>query len=593
MRALAVSGMELIKINYKLYKPTDETLTPLQQVLYDRGIPVEKQNHWLNAGWDDINDFSLLENAENAANKIIEYCKNNKNITVIQDSDVDGMTSTAIICNYIYKVFNIEPIIILHDGKQHGLADLDLDAIAAKTDLLIIPDAGSNDYDQHKYLHDKGVGIVIADHHECDEYSEYAITVNNQMCDYPNKNLSGAGVMWQVCQAMDSIIGCEYANDFLDLCALGNLSDMMDYISLETRAIVRLGLSNIQNTFLKGFVEKQAFSLNKMNGLNYLSCAFYVTPYCNAMCRSGEEVEKRLLMNALLYYKCEKTILSSKRGEKGKEVPLWQEAITTIERVKRRQTKLQDEAMEFLEYQIQEKKLTDNAIIACVCGPDDIPAAICGLAANKIQAKYQHPTLVLREVEEEDGIHLKGSARNYSYCPIEDMRSLCEKTGLTDFAQGHTSAFGVSLPLEDYFKFIDKTNEEYQGIDFEPVYYVDYIWNYMKVSANDVLAIAALNIYGQGIPESKVVVRDIDLDNVQVQLLGETKGHPTIKISLPTGVDIMKFRSSREEFEEWTSGDKQLTIIGKCSRNEWNGTVTPQILIDDFELKEDEEEWVF
>ena len=90
---------------------------------------------------------------------------------------------------------------------------------------------------------------------------------------------------------------------------------------------------------------------------------------------------------------------------------------------------------------------------------------------------------------------------------------------------------------------------------------------------------------GQDIPESKVVIEDIALDNVNVQLLGEAKGHPTIKISLPSGVDIMKFKSSREEFEEWTSGEKKLTIVGKCSKNSWMGNVIAQVIVEDFELK--------
>ena len=55
----------------------------------------------------------------------------------------------------------------------------------------------------------------------------------------------------------------------------------------------------------------------------------------------------------------------------------------------------------------------------------------------------------------------------------------------------------------------------------------------------------------------------------------------------------MKFKSSREEFEEWTSDEKKLTIVGTCSKNSWMGNVTPQILIDDFELEDYEEEWVF
>lgn len=583
-----------MKIDYKLYKPTLDSLTPQQQILYNRDIPVEGQTNWLNAYWNDVNDFHLLKNIKDAAVMIINHCMwTSSKITILQDADADGLTSSAIIANYIHRICSKEPTILIHEGKAHGLADIDLDKIIKTTSLLILPDSSSNDCEQHKYLHDNGVDIVVLDHHQSPEYSKDAIVVNNQLDDYPNKNFSGAGVTWQLCRQIDEICNFDYANDLVDLCALGLCGDMMSYREKEVRALVNIGYTNVKNKFFKAFVDKQEFSLSKMNGLNYLSSSFYVVPYINACCRTGEMVEKRLLINALLDYKCDTMIPSSKRGEKGKEVPIWQEAITVIERVKRRQTKLQDEAMEFFEYQIQTKKLTDNAIIACVCGKDDAEPGVLGLIANKIQAKYQHPTLVLQEVEEEDGVHLKGSARNYSYCPVEDMRSLCEDTGVVDYAAGHGSAFGLSLPLENFYEFLDKTNEQYKGVDFKPVYLVDYIWNYDRVNPKHILDIAELNIYGQDIPESKVVVKDIALDNVNVQLLGEAKGHPTIKISLPSGVDIMKFKSSREEFEEWTSGEKKLTIVGKCSKNSWMGNVTPQILIDDFELEDYEEEWVF
>lgn len=583
-----------MKIDYKLYKPTLDSLTPQQQILYNRDIPVEEQTNWLNAYWNDVNDFHLLKNIKDAARMIIDHCMyTSSKITILQDCDCDGLTSSAIIANYIHRICSKEPTILIHEGKVHGLADIDLDNIIETTSLLIIPDAASNDYEQLKYLHDNGVDIVIADHHHCEKYSEDAIVVNNQLDDYPNKNFCGAGVTWQLCRQMDEICNFDYANDLVDLCALGLCGDMISYREKEVRALVNIGYANVKNKFFKAFVDKQEFSLNKMNGLNYLSSSFYIVPYINACCRTGEMVEKRLLLNALLDYKCDTMIPSSKRGEKGKEVPIWQEAITVIERVKRRQTKLQDEAMEFFEYQIQSKKLTNNAIITCVCSKDDAEPGILGLIANKIQAKYQHPTLVLQEVEEEDGLHLKGSARNYSYCPVEDMRSLCEDTGVVDYAAGHESAFGLSLSLENFYEFLDKTNEQYKGVDFKPIYLVDYVWNYDRVNPKYILDIAELNIYGQDIPESKVVVEDIALDNVNVQLLGEAKGHPTIKISLSSGVDIMKFKSSREEFEEWTSGEKKLTIVGKCSKNSWMGNITPQILIDDFELKDYEEEWVF
>lgn len=101
----------------------------------------------------------------------------------------------------------------------------------------------SNDIEIHKQLKEKGVDVICLDHHEASEYSnDYAITVNPQICDYPNKSLTGAGVTWQFCRAFDDLYADEpHANDFLDLCALGNIADMASYKDLEIRALVNLG----------------------------------------------------------------------------------------------------------------------------------------------------------------------------------------------------------------------------------------------------------------------------------------------------------------------------------------------------------------
>lgn len=583
-------------MKYELYRRnTDFNLSPIQQILYNRKIEVNKQDSWLNADFKDINDFKSLKNCEAAANAIIEHCqsKDSNRITILQDCDCDGIASTAIIYNYLYRIFDISSKIIIHSGKQHGLNDIDLDDIISTTDLLILPDSSSNDYERHKILKEAGVDIVIADHHICEKYSKDAIVVNNQLDDYPNKNFSGAGVIWQVCRCMDDKLNTSgEAFELLDLCALGNLGDMMDYRNNEIRGIVNLGLSDIKNKFLKVIINKNDFSFSKMNGVNYYSMAFYCVPFINAICRSGTDLEKRLTINAFLDDKCELEIQSSKRGMKGKKTTVLLEALTTIERVKRRQNKAQDEAMEFFEKQIMEKHLDENAIIACICDSDETPPEILGLIANKIQAKYQHPTLVLREIGTEDGIYLSGSARNYSYCPIEDMRQVCEDTGLIDYAQGHSSAFGISIPLKNFRDFIQKTNEVYREIEFEPTYKVDYIWNEIEANAKTILDIAELTIYGQGVPESKIAVENINLDKANVSLLSPDK-HPTIKVTLKNGISIMKFKSSPEEFAEFTSGNKLLTLVGKPSKNEWMGNTSAQIIIDDFELTEEEEVWVF
>ena len=77
-----------MKIDYKLYKPTLDSLTPKQQILYNRDIPVEEQINWLNAYWNDVNDFHLLKNIKEAAIMIINHCRcKNSKITILQDCD--------------------------------------------------------------------------------------------------------------------------------------------------------------------------------------------------------------------------------------------------------------------------------------------------------------------------------------------------------------------------------------------------------------------------------------------------------------------------------------------------------------------------
>ena len=127
------------------------------------------------------------------------------------DCDADGFTSAAIIINYLYKMYgdvpeleNIEERIhyILHTGKQHGLEDT-VNQIPDNC-LIILPDSSTNDIEQMRELLNRGCSIVCMDHHEADNYLEdedNLVIINNQISDYPNKDMSAAGVVWQICRA--------------------------------------------------------------------------------------------------------------------------------------------------------------------------------------------------------------------------------------------------------------------------------------------------------------------------------------------------------------------------------------------------------
>lgn len=512
--------------------------------------------------------------------------------------DCDGWTSAAIFINYLHSIdenFAASNITYYqHKGKEHGLKDIINEILEDSPDLVVCPDSASNDIEEQDKLYKADMHCLILDHHECDKVTgeEKSIIINPQLCDYPNKNLTGAGVTWMFCRAFDEIKGYDFANKFIDLAFLGDCGDMASYKEKEIRALTNLGIETLNNPFFYAMARKNDYSIQKMGGLNYYSVAFYVVPFINSLVRSGTEEEKELVFDSFLLKEAFSSVPSSKRGHKGEFVKLYDEAVLTAERVKRRQTKLQDEAMEFLEKQIAENHLADNSIIVCLCEPGQVEKNLQGLVANKLMAKYQKPCLVLtRSRTKDDGQdYYRGSARNYGYSELKDLRQLCLDSGLVEYAQGHSAAFGVSLPENRIEEFVQQTNETLKDMNSEPVYLVDYIWRTKnEIDGEKILDIANLNIYGQEIPESYVALERVPITPNMVTLMGVEKGNPTLKIQIGN-VALIKFKSSAEEFEEFQQEDLVLSAVCKCNKNEWAGNVNPQLLVEDFEL---DTEWIF
>lgn len=580
---------------YKLYN--EVTHSPIDQILINRGIPENQLSEWLDAGWPQIHspwDFGK-ENVNKALKFINDAVLDNKEIWILTDCDADGFTSAAIIINYLCNIDeSVKERInyILHTGKQHGLEDC-VEQFPDNS-YIILPDSSTNDIEQMQELINRGCRILCLDHHNSEEWlkDDNVIIINNQICDYPNKDLSAAGVVWQICRAYDKIFEINYANNYIDLAALGCLSDMMSFRSIETKAIVSLGLNNIKNPFFYYMVEKNDFSIQKMGGVNYMSIAFYVTPFINAIVRSGTMEEKDIVFKSFLNMYAFEKVESGKRGHRGELVPRVEEAVRIATNVKARQTKLQDAAMTLLERRIMEHNLLENAIILLTCEPGDVEKNIAGLVANKIQAKYQHPTLVLTRGKgpEDKEYFYRGSGRNYSMSENQNLQQVLLDTELVEFAQGHDNAMGVGIAESNIDAFIQKTNEMYADVPTEPVYWVDFAWTKNDLDAAVILDIAERKeLWGQEIPEPYIVIKNLNLAVVDIQALSWDK-HPTLKLHLDNGIDIMKFKSGQEELDKFTQPNIILDAVCRCAKNEWNGRITAQLIIEDYNLRE---EWVF
>lgn len=590
-------------MKYKLIKEPDNSLSAIQQILYNRGISLNQIHHYLNTSDLDINSFDGLgiENLKNAAAALVSTIQNKKNMLIVVDSDCDGYTSSAILLNYLYDLFpsfienNVKYYI--HEGKEHGLLDVMNYINEHDFDLIILPDSSSNDYGYHKELYQNGKKIIILDHHEAEYISPYAIIINNQLSDYPNKDFSGAGITWQFCRFLDKLLGSNNSDNYIDLVALGNCGDMMSLKSIETKHIINKGFKNIQNPFFYYMADKNSYSLG--DKLTPMGVAFYIVPFINAMQRSGNLEEKELLFKSMLKYEAFKIIPSTKRGCKGQTEKLVEQAVRTAINVKNRQTRAQDVGMELLENKIISDNLLEHKVLLFLLEPGEIDKNIAGLIANKMMAKYQRPCCILTKVEEiEESIILtsnppqeykyityQGSARGCDKVGINNFKDICTETKCIMYAEGHQGAFGLGIEESQINSFIKETDRILKDMLDEPIYYVDYIYNGIDVSSQAILDIASLDdLWGKDMDEPMVAIHDLKINEKMITLMSPDK-KPTLKIILPNKVSLIKFNSSQEEYENLCSeGYIAIDVVGRCNQNIWMNYVNAQILIDDYEI---------
>lgn len=214
-------------MKYQLRGTVNPNCSAIEQVLTNRGIPHDEINHYLHTTDADINSPLAFgqEILQGAAAALLKGIKENQSAIVIVDADCDGFTSAALLINYLHDIFpdwaNQYLTYSLHNGKQHGLNDHIKELLPKSFGLVLIPDAGSNDIEECKELKNNGSTVIILDHHICEVDNPYAFVVNNQSSDYPNKDLSGVGVTWQFCRYLDSLLKQNFADQYLDLVALG------------------------------------------------------------------------------------------------------------------------------------------------------------------------------------------------------------------------------------------------------------------------------------------------------------------------------------------------------------------------------------
>ena len=547
-----------------------------KNLLRSRGV--DNIDDFLSPSEKNLQSWEDLDNIKLGVDLVKNTINDKKPYAILIDPDNDGFTSFAILYQYL-KRLNPEKEIeyFVHSAKQHGLEDTYQVFQDKEYSVVFLPDSSSND---GVFAKEINAPICVIDHHEIDnEPSDNMIVINNQSsAKYKNKYLSGAGMVWQFCRAMDYYFGHEWAYDYTDLAAVGICGDAMSGLEIENQYIWSYGFSHINNFFLKTLIDKQNFSMKGV--VNPTTVAFYISPLLNAVTRVGTTEEKLHMAEAFI--NGEKLIPSNKKGHKGELVALAAEATRECVNAKSRQARILDNIEEKIDIKINKKDLLINKVLFVeLDDDDDFPSTLNGLLATRLTNKYSRPTIVARA--NDDG-YIRGSARAIKTENMDSFKQYLEESEMFEYVLGHPLAFGCSISSYNLDKFFSYSNDSLKDVELgEKCYSVNFIRDAMDNDIDNLIRDVGEYeyIWSNQNDEPTLYIDNIILSTNKIQIIGTNRD--TVKF-LKNGITYIKFKAN--ELIDELSGMKDIImkIVGRCNINEWNGIKNPQIIIDDYEI---------
>ena len=413
--------MRLTKTNYKIIADCKGMYEQeiVDMVLKNRGI--KDVEHFLNPQEEDLLPLDSLMRIDDARQIVEDGIDNNKSFAVFFDVDTDGISSGTIMTRYL-KHYTDRVSSYINVGKAHGLIGQDLEQFNG-VDILIIVDSLDKDTSQYEELHNRGVQIIVLDHHAIDsnvDYDKYVTLVSSQR-DYDNPSLSGAGVVWKFCKYLDEYFMNDYADEYVDLAACGILADVCDVSedSKENRYIVSEGLKNLKNPAVKKIIGSYEF--------NSKAILFSVAPLINACCRIGRN---NIAMQLFLSDENKEVLALKKQLEECKEIQA-----SELERIL---------PSVYEDFDSQNREVLYTFI--------DTEYGIGGVIGNKCLEIYNKPMFVLKDC----GDKYCGSMRSVGY---GDFMALCNNTELA-VLHGHEQASGIEIYKDKFEEFINIVNEQ-------------------------------------------------------------------------------------------------------------------------------------
>jgi single-stranded-DNA-specific exonuclease len=513
---------------------------------------------------DHLHDPYLMHDMERGVSRIETAIRSGEQITVFGDYDADGVTSTALLLDFLDTVSaTAKPLLPDRYRDGYGMKASTVEkALADGTRLIITADNGISAFDATEKAQGVGVDVVVIDHHHPQDRLPVAhavINPNRPDCEYPFKSLAAVGVAFKVVQAlsdrfMEGDERRQYLNGLLEYVALGTVADMAPMMG-ENRILTRRGMQMLERSQRHGIRALKEIAGTK-GKIDSTSIGFFLGPRINSAGRIQKADAALDLLRA-------KTAIEAMR------------LAEDLNGLNLQRQELQHTCNNEAERQVREEGLADHRLI--LVRGDEWHLGVIGLIAGRLKERHNQPSIAVSGAK---GDTLVGSARSAGGYNIVEGLFRASKH-LTEYG-GHADAAGFSMKPKNFEAFREQmmadAAEHLSDTDLTPMLDLDLTLRPEDISLKTVQDLDHFAPFG---PRNEApLFAAVHCRLNRIDTVGQDAAHLKMQVETDkTRCEAIWFREG-ELVYELTRGDI-VDLAFSLEARTWNNRTSLQMVIQD------------
>lgn len=511
-----------------------------------------------------------MKGLQDAIQIIDQAIDENKKIVIVGDYDADGATSTALMVLVLGEMgADVDYLVPDRFKYGYGLTPkiADLAFVSYQPDLLITVDNGISSHAGVEQAQAHGMQVIITDHHLTTKETpsaEAVVNPNQLGCEFPSKALAGVGVAFYLLANLSSHrrqLGKTIAKvaDYLDLVALGTYADVasLDY---NNRILVNAGVKRIQQNQCRAGISALLEIANREPvQLKAQDLGFVIGPRINAAGRMETMdigIECLLAPDIQSAYPLAQQLDQLNTERRQVEIQMKQEALAELTRLKLDQTSMAAALVLFEPHWHQ---------------------GVIGIVAGRLKEQFHRPSIVF--AADDDGIHIKGSARSIDGIHIRDaIEHIAEQyPHLVSHFGGHAAAAGLTIQKQHFNLFKQVFEQFIASMDtslFNEILWTDGELPLSAFQIETVDELQNLTPWGQKFPSP---IFEGIFKIVDYRWLKEI--HLKLRLVLENGQIVEAIAFNAHEKFEFNSMQDHVRLIYELGKNEFNGKVSVQLRV--------------